>query len=131
MMATIAWNPLGFHLLDALRKGNTFNAEHDCVNILTKLLPLCSQVDGRRLIIHGDNARSHTARKCRTCREENRLRLAVHPPYSPELAPSDFLLFGHIKHCLQGIAFSSREELLAAIHEIIAAVPRPTLEDVF
>jgi hypothetical protein len=63
--------------------------------------------------------------------EENRLRLALHPAYSPDLTPSDFFLFSHIKHCLQGIAFPSREELLAAIHEIVGAIPRPTLEDVF
>jgi hypothetical protein len=40
-------------------------------------------------------------------------------------------LFERIKHCLQGIAFPSHEELLAAIHEIVVAIPRPTLEDVF
>jgi hypothetical protein len=57
--------------------------------------------------------------------------LAAHPPYSPDVASSDFVLFGHIKHCLQGIAFPPREELLAAIHEIVGTIPRPTLEDVF
>jgi hypothetical protein len=35
MMVTIAWNPLGFRLLDALPKGNTFNTEYYRVNILT------------------------------------------------------------------------------------------------
>jgi hypothetical protein len=55
----------------------------------------------------------------------------VHLPHSPDLAPSDFFLFGHVKHCLQGIAFPSSEELLAAIHEIVKAIPPPTLEDVF
>jgi hypothetical protein len=39
-------------------------------------------------------------RKCRALGEENPLRLAVYPPYSPDLAPSDFFLFGHIKYCL-------------------------------
>jgi hypothetical protein len=42
--------------------------------------------------------------------------LAVHPPYSPDLAPSDFFLFERIKYCLQEIAFPSREDLLAAMH---------------
>jgi hypothetical protein len=63
--------------------------------------------------------------------EEHRFRLAVNPPYSIDLAQSGFFLFGHLKYCLQGIAFPSREELLAAIHEIVGAIPRPTLEDVF
>jgi transposase len=131
MMLTIAWNPLGFHLLGALPKGDTFNAEYYRVNIPTELLPVRPQVDGRRPVILADNARPRTTRKYRAFGEENRLRLAVHPPYPPDLAPSHFFLFGYIKHCLQGIAFSFRENLLAAIHEIIGAIPRPTLENVF
>jgi hypothetical protein len=35
MMVAIAWNPLGFHLLDALPKGDIFDAEYYRVNILT------------------------------------------------------------------------------------------------
>jgi hypothetical protein len=35
MMTPIAWNPLGFHLFDALPKESTFNAEYYGVNILT------------------------------------------------------------------------------------------------
>jgi hypothetical protein len=60
-MVTIAWNVLGFHLLDALLKGNTCNAEYYHANILTELLRVRSQVDGRRLVIHADNAKPHTA----------------------------------------------------------------------
>jgi hypothetical protein len=43
----------------------------------------------------------------------------------------DFFLFGHIKYYLQGIAFPIYEELLAAIHEIVATIPGPTLRAVF
>jgi transposase len=130
-MVTIARNPLGLHLLDALPKGSMFHAEHYRVNILTELLPLRPKVDGMRLVVHADNARPGTTRKCRAFCEENRLRLAVHPPYLSDLIPSDFFLFEHIKHSVQGIAFPSHEELSAAIHEIIGAIPRPTLEDMF
>jgi transposase len=131
MMVTMAWNPLGFHLLHALPKWNIPNAGYYRVNILTELLSLRPQVDGRRLVIHADNARPLTARQCRAFCEENRPCLNVHPSYSHDPAPSDFALFGHIKYCLQGIAFSSRKESLTAIHEIIGAIPRPALEDVF
>jgi hypothetical protein len=57
----IAWNPLGFHLLDTLPKGSTFNAEYYRVNILTELLLLRSHVHERRLMIHADRARPHSA----------------------------------------------------------------------
>jgi histone-lysine N-methyltransferase SETMAR len=105
MIVTIAWNPLGFRVPDVLPKDITFNAEYYRFDILRGRLLLHPQVHGSRLVIHANDTRSHSARKCRTFCEEDRLRLAVHPPYSPDLAPSNFFLFGHIKHCLQGIAF--------------------------
>jgi hypothetical protein len=122
-MVTIAWSPLGFHLFDALPKGNTSNAEYYRINILAELLPRRTHVDGRRLVIHAGNARSHTARKCRAFCQENRPRLAVPPSYSLDLAPSDFFLFGYVKRFLQGIVFPSRDPLLTAIHEIVARYP--------
>jgi transposase len=85
-----------------------------------------SQVDGRRFIIHPDNVRPRTARKCRAFCAENRFRLAVHLPYSPDLAPSGSFS-SDIKHCLQEIAFPSCEELLGAIHETVGAIPRANL----
>jgi hypothetical protein len=63
---TIAWNALGFHLVEALPKGRRFNAEYYCDNILTELILLRPQAGERNLIIHADNARPHTAQNCRT-----------------------------------------------------------------
>jgi hypothetical protein len=39
MMLTIAWNPLGFYLLETIPKDRTFNAEDYCDNNLAALLP--------------------------------------------------------------------------------------------
>jgi hypothetical protein len=99
----------GISFTRCVSKGNTFNDEDYRVKILTGLLPLRPQVDGRRFVIHANNARPHTARKSRAFYEENPLRLAVYSPYSVDLAPSDFLLFGDIKHCLQGTAFPTTQ----------------------
>jgi hypothetical protein len=60
MMVTIACNPLAFHLLDALPKGNTFNTEYYRVIILTELFSLRQQVDATRLVIPANNARPQT-----------------------------------------------------------------------
>jgi hypothetical protein len=57
-MLTTAWNPLGFHLLDALPKGRISNAEYCLDDILTALLPLGPQVAGRKFTIHANNVRS-------------------------------------------------------------------------
>jgi histone-lysine N-methyltransferase SETMAR len=44
-----------------------------------------------------DNARPHTARRTASLLQEFSWEVFNHPPYSPELAPSDFHLFLHLK----------------------------------
>jgi hypothetical protein len=53
------------------------------------------------------------------------------PPYSPDLAPSDFFLFGYIKERLKGMVLLSYEELLEAIGEVVTAIESETLTAVF
>jgi hypothetical protein len=101
MMVTIVWNPQGFHLVDALLKAQKFNANYYIDRILLQLLENCSTGRGTGLIIHADNARLHTARKTFKFCRENRLEMALHPPCSPDLTPSDFFLFGHVKYILE------------------------------
>jgi hypothetical protein len=96
-MITIAWNPLDFPLIEALPKGHTFNAEYYRDNILAALTQLHPEDDERKLVVHANNARAHTARKCRIFCEENGLWFALHLPYSLDLASSDFFLFAYAK----------------------------------
>jgi transposase len=110
IMVTIAWNPLGYPLIGGLPKGRTFNAEYYRDNILAALTQFQPEDDGRKLVVHVDNVRAHTDQKSRTFCEENVLRLAPHPPYSPDLAPSDFFLFSYVKERLKGMVFPSYEE---------------------
>jgi hypothetical protein len=46
----------------------------------------------RRLVVHADNARSHSAKVPRADWDDKFLRIAPDPHSSPDLAPSDFLL---------------------------------------
>jgi histone-lysine N-methyltransferase SETMAR len=110
IMVTIAWNPLGFPLIVALPKGRTFNTEYTHDNIFAALTQLQPEEDGRKLVVHADNARTRTAQKCRSFCKENGLWLTPHPPYSPDLAPSDFFLFGHVKEHLEGMVSPSFED---------------------
>jgi hypothetical protein len=52
-------------------------------------------------------------------------------PYSPDLAPSDFLLFGYVKRKLMGYRAESESELLVHIDVIFADIPRDVLNAVF
>jgi hypothetical protein len=43
-----------------------------------------------------DNARPHTVRRTASLMQEFSWEVFIHPPYSPDLAPSDFHLFLHL-----------------------------------
>ena len=44
---------------------------------------------------------------------ELHFELLPHPPYCPDLAPSDYYLFSDLKRMLQGKIFGSNEEVIA------------------
>jgi hypothetical protein len=54
-----------------------------------------------------------------------------HPPYSPDLTPSDFYLFDYIKQLLLGCEFTDRDPLLQAVSNILGGIEKATLEGVF
>jgi hypothetical protein len=59
------------------------------------------------------------------------MKHAPHPPYSPDLAPSDFFLFAYVKRKLMGYRAESESELLVRIRVILAEIPRHVLNAVF
>jgi hypothetical protein len=59
------------------------------------------------------------------------MKSAPHPLCSPDLAPSDFYLFGHVKRCLAGLSFEDADQLLAAIKGVLEGIEKVTLQAVF
>ncbi|CAH2011182.1 unnamed protein product [Acanthoscelides obtectus] len=73
----------------------------------------------RRIILHQDNASSHTAQKTRQyLTEEN-----DHPPYSSDLSPNDFFTFPKIRNRLWGQRFQSPEEAVDAFKNAVLDLP--------
>jgi histone-lysine N-methyltransferase SETMAR len=121
LMLTIVWNPNGFHLVNALSAGCTFNSSHYVTNILGSIAGWGRVQVGasrRKVIIHKDDARPHVAKLTQQFQDHNSMKRAPHPAYSPDLAPSDFNLFGYLKQVLAGQEFPDGEALLGAVNEI-------------
>jgi histone-lysine N-methyltransferase SETMAR len=55
--------------------------------------------------------------------------LLEHPPFSPDLAPSDFRLFPKLKLFLAGQRFSSNQEAIAAVERYFAALTKNHYRD--
>jgi hypothetical protein len=58
------------------------------------------------------------------------MKQAPHSPYSSDLAPSDFFLFGYGKEKLMGYRAETPSELLVRIRVILAETSRETLNAV-
>jgi hypothetical protein len=65
----------------------------------------------RGVLLQHDNARPHTARATQERIQELQWELLEYPPYSPNLAPNYFDLFGPLKDHLRGKRFAEDEEV--------------------
>ncbi|GBL80161.1 hypothetical protein AVEN_29146-1 [Araneus ventricosus] len=89
--------------------GTTINAE-SYEGVLKRLLQRIRRVrpqlyqSGQWKLLH-DNARPHTAIHVRQFLTTRKVTVLEHPPYSPDLAPADFL-FSRLKGVLKGLRFS-------------------------
>ena len=71
------------------------------------------------VLLHHDNAPAHTSHVATATIHDCGFELLSHPPYSPDLAPSDFHLFRHLKESLRGRAFEDDEDVTMAVNEWI------------
>jgi len=70
----------------------------------------------KKVLLHHDNACPHTAAATVETVQQLSFELLRHPPYSPDLGPSDYHIFGPLKEALRGCRFTSDEEVKEAVH---------------
>lgn len=132
VLASVFWDAKGILFVDYLQTGKTINADYYC-NLLDQLdVKIREKRPGlqkKKIIFHQDNAPSHTAQKTIAKISELKYELLQHPPYSPDLAPSDFWLFSHLKKFMRGKRFSSNEEVIAAVEAYFDSLPDSHFRD--
>ena len=117
VLASIFWDQDGILLIDYLPKGQTINAEYYSfllVQLKDILKEKCHRkVTKRGLFLH-DNAPAHQALATQKKLAYLGFQCLDHPPYSLDLAPSDYHLFPELKKQLKGRHFLSDVEVTAA-----------------
>lgn len=125
-LATIFWDVKGILLCEVLTKGRNMNAEIYCTQ-LEKLVDAIRRKRPRLQLnkIHflQDNARSHTARLTQKKLADIGFTVIPHPPYSPDLSPSDYYLFSPMKNALRGKTFQSAKEVTGDLEKWFASKP--------
>jgi histone-lysine N-methyltransferase SETMAR len=134
-MFTVFWSTLGFPLVQILPKGHRFNAEYLCNHILheiDRIRPGTTDENARRkIVLHFDNATSHTATVSLAFLDWHRMRRAPQPPFLPDLAPSDFYLFGKLKTTLMRSVFENKQGFLDGIMRVLDRIMHDEFESVF
>ncbi|GFX94317.1 mariner Mos1 transposase [Trichonephila clavipes] len=122
-MATVFWDSHGVILIYYLQKGKTITGAY-YASLLDKLKAELAgkraHLQKKKILLHQDNALSHTSAVVMVEIQELQFELLDHPPYSPDLAPSDFFLFPHLKIALGGQRFSSNEEAIPFVNHYFA-----------
>jgi len=113
----IFWDQDGILLIDFLPKGQTINTKYYSFLLVCLKDILKEKCHGRVtkgvLFLH-DNAPTHRALAIQKKLAYLDLQCLDHPPYSPDLAPSDYHLFPGLKKQLKGHYFSFNVEVIAA-----------------
>jgi len=116
VMASVFWDAEGILFIDYLEKGKTTGEYYS--NLLTRLDEKIREkrpsLQRKKIVFHQDNASAHKSVLAMGKLRDLRYELLEHPPYSPDLAPSDFSLFPELRLFLAGQHFSSNQEAIAA-----------------
>ncbi|GBP26220.1 Mariner Mos1 transposase [Eumeta japonica] len=82
----------------------------DLNNALIEKRPEWARRHGKVILLH-DNAPAHKAKEVQDTIKVLGWELLPHPPYSPDLAPSDYHLFSSMGHALAEQRFDSYAEV--------------------
>jgi len=115
VLAPIFWDQDGILLIDYLPNSQTINAEYYS-SLLAQLKDILKE-KGRGKFTKGvlflhDNAPAHQTLATQKKLDYLGFQCLDHPPFSPDLVPSDYHLFPGLKKQLKGRHFSSDEEVI-------------------
>lgn len=120
IMASVFWDAEGILLIDYLPNKTTVTGVY-YADLLKKLRDIILEkrrgLVSRGVLFLQDNAPAHKSHVAMSALRDCGFEVLSHPPYSPDLAPSDYFLFRNLKRELKGKRFSSNEEVQAAVTE--------------
>ena len=124
-MLCVWWDQYGVVYFELLKPGETVNTDRyrqQIINLNHALIekrPEYARKHGKVILQH-DNAPSHTAKVVKNILKALNWEIFSHPPYSPDLAPSDYHLFASMGLSLPEKRFANFEEVEKCLVEWFA-----------
>lgn len=125
ILVTVWWTARGIVHVDYLPRGQTITSDIYCAQITTvhqKLLENQASLVNRKgvLLLH-DNARPHVAIKTREKLKEVGWEILPHPPYSPDISPTDYHLFLALSNFLANQCFTNDDQVKTALDRFFSS----------
>jgi hypothetical protein len=134
-MVTISWSPHGFYIAVLLPYRANFNMGYFFDNIMALLqsmiFPAGRKKENRKLSLHFANCFIHRSKESQGCFERNQIKKIPQPPYSPDIPPGEFHMFGMLKRKLEGTMILDEHELMDDFDDIQTTVKTDELINVF
>lgn len=126
VMICVWWNFEGILHFELIPNGRTINADLYSQQLDTVYEVLKSRysvlVNRKGVLYQHDNAPAHRARSIKAKLDElPGVEVLPHPPYSPDLAPSDYGLFRSMASFLRGRRFETYHDVDSACREFFAS----------
>ena len=121
-LASIFWDQDGILLIDYHPKGQTINGDYYS-SLLVQLKDILKEKHVGNfttvVLFLYDKVPAHRALATQKKLDYLGFQCLYHPPYSPDLAPSDYHLFPVLEKQLKGRHFSSDAEVIAARGDLV------------
>jgi histone-lysine N-methyltransferase SETMAR len=118
-MITVFFTAMRLMVLNSLPKTQSFTQDCFISEIVPRLtkekLRFRRHHPGMAFSVHTDHSRCHNGRMANAEFDRRRLGRTEHPPYSPDLSPCDFGLFGFLKEKLKDCQLRGVQSLHQAI----------------
>ena len=126
LLLCIWWDQLGVVYYELLQPNQTITGDLyrlQLMRLSRELKEKRPQYNERhdKVILQHDNARPHVASAVKTYLETLKWEVLPHPPYSPDIAPSDYYLFRSMTHGLAEQHFTSYEDTKKWVDSWIAS----------
>ena len=131
VLITVAFSGEGVIFIDATPPGETITSAYFITNTLNEIaklpqyqLPSLPHSSNARFFIHYDNAPCHSSKMTNEALAQTQFCRLPHPPYSPDLSPCGYFLFGTIKPIMKKTCFLTREEAIQGFVDAVASLKK-------
>ena len=135
IMVTMFFNGNSLLCLDLLPKKNKFNQQYFIDYIIPEIQLNTDEIEDepnlKNMKIHMDNCKIHKGKLITQKLNDLKVKSIPHPPYSPDISPCDFWLFGRVKKYLEDKEIKDDFQLKTQILSCWESITFEELQNVF